>query len=237
MLYLVYVVLDGVPATGLSLTWNANTLHKASDGTTYDADPNANFPITEIALGFYKFTITPTQLVVGGIDASVTITIDRDRYIPVRVDVNDDLGTIITNVKIQTDKMNFSGNNILAKIEAKNASIALSAQEKLDVNAEVDTSLVDNNIDTINTNVGKLVEGLAEGTVQTYGNTAKSFKVDLNGAYPVHYKNLWWRFNTGVLLEDAKKILSWNPSTQVLTFTESFGATPGVGDAGVIINR
>lgn len=79
----VYFSKDGVPQTGLGLTWEY--LLKVSDGSAFTPQPT----FTEIGGGWYKFDINPTEKLVGVIDGSVTLTSAVERYIPVYFDVFD----------------------------------------------------------------------------------------------------------------------------------------------------
>ncbi len=82
MIKKVYFSNSGVPATGLTLTWN--NLKKVSDGTNF-AQPG----FVEIGGGWYKFTISPTEPLTGVIDGSATLTSAPERYVPVYIDQND----------------------------------------------------------------------------------------------------------------------------------------------------
>ena len=73
--YKVYFANAGVPATGLSLTWE--TLEDL-DGNDVGSPP----AFIEIGGGWYKFSLTPTEELVGVVDGSGTLA-DADRYVPV----------------------------------------------------------------------------------------------------------------------------------------------------------
>jgi hypothetical protein len=66
----------------LTLAWN--NLKKVSDGTNY-AQPS----FTEIGGGWYKFDINTSEPLTGVIDASATVTLANERYVPVYIDPAD----------------------------------------------------------------------------------------------------------------------------------------------------
>lgn len=76
----VYFSDNGTPKTGLTLTWEA--LKKVSDGSDFTPLPT----FTEIAEGWYKFDINPTEALVGVIDGSATLGNASDRFVPVFFD-------------------------------------------------------------------------------------------------------------------------------------------------------
>jgi len=78
----VYFTDNGSAKTGLTPTWQY--LKKVSDGTDY-AQPS----FTEIGGGWYKFTIDPTESVVGVIDGGAALSLPSERYVPVEIDVTD----------------------------------------------------------------------------------------------------------------------------------------------------
>lgn len=77
MTYVAYFANAGVPETGLSLTWES--LKNVSDGSDF-SQPS----FTEVGGGWYKFTVTGDEELVGVIDGSVTLA-DADRYVPVYI--------------------------------------------------------------------------------------------------------------------------------------------------------
>lgn len=86
---LVYFSDVGVPKTGLSLTWEY--LLKQSDGSAFIPQPS----FIEIGGGWYSFDISPTEMIVGVIDGSATLTADTERYIPVYFDIYDYLYEVL----------------------------------------------------------------------------------------------------------------------------------------------
>ena len=52
-----------------------------------------------------------------------------------------EIDAVIDAIKVKTDQLIFTSSNVHSRVIAKSSSVALSSQEKLDVNAEVDTSL------------------------------------------------------------------------------------------------
>jgi hypothetical protein len=89
--YKVYFANEGVPASGLTLAWE--TLKKVSNGTDESSAPS----FTETGGGWYKFSYSPTEDMVGVIDGSATLTVDADRYVPVDFSAND---TAITETRL-----------------------------------------------------------------------------------------------------------------------------------------
>lgn len=83
MIYSVYFANAGVPATGLTLTWES--FLKVSDG----ADPGDAPAFTETGGGWYKFTYAPSEDIVAVVDGSATLG-DADRYVPVSLSPQDD---------------------------------------------------------------------------------------------------------------------------------------------------
>lgn len=79
----IYFSNAGVPATGLTLTWES--LKKVNDGTDFTPQPT----FTEIGGGWYKFDINPTERLVGVIDGSASLVIENERYMPVYFDKYD----------------------------------------------------------------------------------------------------------------------------------------------------
>lgn len=85
----VYISDNGNPATGLTLTWEY--LLKVSDGIAFTPQPT----FTEIGGGWYKFDIAVSEDVVGVIDASASIAIDSERYVPIYVSKHDFLYDVL----------------------------------------------------------------------------------------------------------------------------------------------
>ena len=81
----VYVTSLGVPATGLTLTWEY--LKQVSDGADVAVQP----AFTEIGGGWYRFTADPgiDEQWAGVIDGGAGITHESERYIPVLLGDND----------------------------------------------------------------------------------------------------------------------------------------------------
>lgn len=92
--YKAYFANAGVAVTGLTLTWAS--LKKVSDGTDEAAQP----AFTEIGGGWYKYTYSPTEDMVGVIDGSATITEDVDRYVPADFTASDTAITEITAARM-----------------------------------------------------------------------------------------------------------------------------------------
>lgn len=70
------------PIAGLTLTWTF--IVKASDGTAFTPQPS----FTEIGNGLYKFTVSPTQDLLGRIDGGAALA-TQDRYSDVALSPND----------------------------------------------------------------------------------------------------------------------------------------------------
>lgn len=128
MLYKLYFTNNGLPQTGLSPTWYF--FLKVSDGTAYTPQPT----ITEIGGGFYKFSITPTEDVVGVMDGGTTLTSASDRYTFVSLSPNDTNMTMIANIKSATDTINWQN---ITDIKAKTDTV--NWQNITDVKAKTDT--------------------------------------------------------------------------------------------------
>lgn len=81
----VYCSNGGLPATGLTLTWEY--LKQVTDGA--DVTPQPAF--TEVGAGFYKFTASPDidEQWAGVIDASPSVTNPSERYVPILLGDND----------------------------------------------------------------------------------------------------------------------------------------------------
>lgn len=129
MIKKVYFSNSGVPATGLTLTWNG--LKKVSDGTDY-AQPG----FTEIGKGWYKFTINPTEPLVGVIDGSATLTSAPERYVPVYIDQNDYLYelNVIPCYDSNSDAITYEAFLLVNGVIATNANLtscSLSVYDKL----------------------------------------------------------------------------------------------------------
>lgn len=82
MTYKIYFSNAGVPATGLTPTWNS--LKKVSDGTNYTPQP----AIYEVGGGWYKTSLTPSEDLTGVIDGGAALG-NSDRYVSVDMTAND----------------------------------------------------------------------------------------------------------------------------------------------------
>lgn len=103
--YTVYFADAGVAKTGLTLTWE---YLKQTDGGGDEGSPPA---FTEVGGGWYRFTYSPTENMVGVIDGSATLTSDADRYVPCDFDPGDgDLSTITgtDGVTLATAQANYA---------------------------------------------------------------------------------------------------------------------------------
>ena len=96
----VYVSSDGVPSTGLTLTWEY--LKKVVDGTDVAVQPT----FTEVGGGWYSFEadVPIDEQWAGVIDASVTVTLNAERYIPALIGDNDIRRNTISVVTPQYDE-------------------------------------------------------------------------------------------------------------------------------------
>ena len=83
MTYVVYFANAAIPATGLPLTWEY--LKLVSTGADYGSPPS----FAEIGGGWYKFTYSDTDELVGVVDGSATLD-NVDRYVPLYLTVDDD---------------------------------------------------------------------------------------------------------------------------------------------------
>lgn len=81
MIYKVYFANAGIATTGLTPVFA--TYKKVSDGSDVTKPT-----ITEIGAGWYKFTATPTEDIIGVIDGGATLT-GADRFVPVDVTAQD----------------------------------------------------------------------------------------------------------------------------------------------------
>jgi WD40 repeat protein len=79
----VYFSDGGLPKTGLVPVWNG--LKKVSDGSNFTPQPT----FTEVGLGWYKFTINPSEALVGVIDGTSSVASNTERYVPVYFDKYD----------------------------------------------------------------------------------------------------------------------------------------------------
>ncbi len=82
MIYKVYFADSGVAKTGLSPTFD--TYKKVSDGSDVTKPT-----FTEIGGGWYKFTATPSEDIVGVVNSNDGAMADADRYVPVDVTADD----------------------------------------------------------------------------------------------------------------------------------------------------
>ena len=96
----VYVCENGVPKTGLTLTWEY--LKQVSDGADVGSPPS----FTEVGGGWYKFTadVPIDEQWAGVIDASNSISLDSERYVPVLLGDNDIRRNTISVVTPQYDE-------------------------------------------------------------------------------------------------------------------------------------
>jgi len=74
------------------------------------------------------------------------------------------------------------------------------------------------------------------GTVSTdAGNASSSFKVNRTEA-DSYWLGTYLKFTSGALAGQVKKVASFTNSTQIMTFTSSFTATPADGSKFILIN-
>lgn len=71
--YVVYFANSGTPALGLTPTWSV--LVKAANNTAFTPQP----AISELSGGWYKYTLSPTEALVGTIDGGISLP-SADRY-------------------------------------------------------------------------------------------------------------------------------------------------------------
>ena len=104
MIHKVYFANAGVAATGLTPAFD--TYKKVSDGS------NVTKPtFTEIGGGWYKFTATPSEDIVGVVNGGAALA-NADRYIPVDVTA-DDGGLIDILDAVLGDKvLNYTGDTL-----------------------------------------------------------------------------------------------------------------------------
>lgn len=114
----VYFSNSGVPATGLTLAWNK--LVKVSDGTNF-TQPT----FTEVGGGWYKFTINPTEPLVGVVDGSGTLANANERYVPVYFDPADYLfdARVVPIYNANSDALVFAAFLLVNGTLATNASL------------------------------------------------------------------------------------------------------------------
>ncbi len=128
MIYKLYFSNSGTPRTGLAPTWMV--FLKVSDGSAYTPQP----AITEIGGGFYKFSITPTEDVVGTIDGGNVLSAAVDRYTFVSLSPSDSNVALITSIKTNTDTINWQ--NVL---DIKTKTDTINWQNITDIKAKTDT--------------------------------------------------------------------------------------------------
>ena len=127
MIYVVYFSDLGAPKTGLSPT--LDLFIKVSDGTSAGTPPAVN----ELSGGFYKFTYSPSEDVAIRVDSNDAAMADRDRYIPIEASPHDDdLDAAVSDVKTQTDKMNFTGDDIKATLGGEKVALSDATEEQID---------------------------------------------------------------------------------------------------------
>ena len=100
--YEVYFSNAGVPATGLTLTWESLT--QRDGGGAEGSQPT----FTEVGGGWYRFSYSPTESMVGVIDGSDTLD-DADRYVPCKFTANDEgILSILTFLADETIQANLT---------------------------------------------------------------------------------------------------------------------------------
>ncbi len=67
-------------------------------------------------------------------------------------------------------------------------------------------------------------------------NSTQTFKTDLTETSVDAYKEAYLVFRTGVLQYEVKKISGFNPTTDFITLSSAFSATPSADDEFTIIN-
>lgn len=155
MTYQVYFTSAGIPAAGLSVTWDSFV--KESDGTSA-VQPSFSAVSTT---GWYKFDFTPDEVYLGVIDGSSSLS-DTDRYVPAKFTVNDfalnsSITSRSTSAIVDQIRADVSGIGGAAMRGTDNAttsgdliSLATSAQSDT-----INTTIVgiSANVDSLNTNV------------------------------------------------------------------------------------
>jgi hypothetical protein len=67
-------------------------------------------------------------------------------------------------------------------------------------------------------------------------NSATTYKTDLAESTDNHWKDAFWKFKTGALTGQVRKVTGYNGTTKFIT-CDAFTGTPAAGDTGDIINR
>lgn len=142
--YEVYFANAGVPEEGLTVTWEY--LKERDSGANEGSPPS----FTEVGGGWYRFSYSPSETMVGVIDGSATLD-DADRYVPCKFTTNDESldAAISTRSTVTTAQVNTECDNAIAdydpptKAELDSGLAGLNDVSSADVNAACDTALSD----------------------------------------------------------------------------------------------
>jgi hypothetical protein len=128
MIYVVFFSNGGVPATGL--TPSIIAYKKVSDGSEVASPPT----ITEIGVGFYKFTATPGEALVVQVDGGAGLA-NADRYKVMQITPHD--GDL--DAQVSTRALESGGN--LAAVKAKTDNLPASPASEANVESHVTAAL------------------------------------------------------------------------------------------------
>jgi hypothetical protein len=128
MIYVVYFSNAGVPATGLSSSIVA--YKKVADGSDVASPP----AITEIGVGFYKFTAAPAEALAVQVDGGTGLA-NADRYKVMQITPHDgDLDAQVSSRAVE------AGGNVAA-IKAKTDNLPASPANEANVETHVSNAL------------------------------------------------------------------------------------------------
>jgi hypothetical protein len=82
---------------------------------------------------------------------------------------------------------------------------------------------------------GSLSPGIDTAVVADAGNSATTFVTDLTSSVTDFYKDALFRFTSGNLAGQVKKITGYNGTTKALSFSPGFTAAPATNDLGLIV--
>jgi len=132
------------------------------------------------------------------------------------------IDTVVDAIKLKTDLLAFTSGNVHSHTKAQD-NIALTAQQKLDVNTEADTALVDINLDhllfvagggtevTDNSLFAKITSKSATADFDSFSNLTDSFEAIADNSIAIKAKTDLLAFSGGFVqarTEDGEKILS-----------------------------
>lgn len=190
-LYHIYFADQGTPKTGLTPSFS--TLAKRSDGT--DITPPA---ISEIKGGHYKFTLTPTEVLVGVIDGGSALTNAADRYVPCTFTPNDEfIDAAMSSRASQSsvdaiDSVADATALAVADVKAKTDSLPDDPASETTVSSRASQSSVDA-IDSVADAIALAVAGIAQIVADKTGYALSAEAIAAIDEYvgDIHGKGPW----------------------------------------------